>query len=256
MRSFANIALVLAITAFVGTVAYVLSSRQDEQFESVGRLAFPKGVPPALQILGPQFGQPDTKEEIALATAAFDVNSFDVALVTAREHPILKMNAGQIAADVNAEPIRETLVVEVTARAKNGFVASVLAQAYIDSYFKVRKDRDVQRAREVRKVVAARLRALPRAERNGGRGIALRDQLASLDALERVGSPGPQVIEVPRPSHTPVLPRPKRDALFGMLFGLAVGAGLVALRTNISSRGDLTAARDSGAVAVGPAPPK
>ena len=255
-RSFTNIALVLAITAFVGTIAYVLSARQDDEFESVGKLVFPKGAPPALQVLGPQFGQPDTDEEIALATAALDLNSFDVAARTAKNTPILKMNAGQIADRVNAQPVRETLVVEVTARAGNGFVASVLAGSYIDAYFQLRKDRDAQRAREVRSIVVRRLASLPREQRQGGRGDALREQIAQLTLLERVGTAGPVVLEAPRPSATPVLPKPKRDAVFGMLFGLAIGTGLVALRTNIRGRGDLAAARKSGAVAVGPAPDK
>jgi len=242
-RWLGNALLVVAIALLVGAVAYALSARQDKEYESTARLFFNKGAPTALLLLGPEFGQPDVDEQVQLSTAAIDMNSFDVADRTAKEHPILKMTPGEIASNVEASPIRETLIINLTARARNGFVAAVLAQSYVDSYLKLRRERDARQARGVQRALRARLARLPRADRAGPRGEALRDRIAAYSTLIRVGTAGPVQIESPRPSSVEAAPKSGRDALFGILFGLAVGAGLVALRAGGRSRSDVEAAR-------------
>jgi uncharacterized protein involved in exopolysaccharide biosynthesis len=252
-----NILLVVGIAVLVGGVAYVLSARQPDQYESTARLYFAKGAPPALQLLGPQFGEPDVKEEIKLATAALDMNSLDVAIRTSTDFPILKMTPGQVAANVEARPLQNTLVVEVVAQASNGFVAAVLAKDYVTTYYKIRRERDAGRALGVKKVLEQRLASLSPADRAGPRGAGLRETMSQLDTLAKVGTPGPQLIEEPRPSTVPAKPKPTQSAVFGALFGLAVGAGLVALRSGGRNRSDVDAARQMSArpASHGPPPP-
>ncbi|MEA2474919.1 MAG: hypothetical protein QOE06_2834 [Thermoleophilaceae bacterium] len=256
-RRSVNVLLVLGIAVLVGGVAYVLSSRQPDHYESIARLYFAKGAPPALQVLGPQFGEPDVKEEIKLATAAFDMNSLDVAIRTAKDYPILKMTPGEVAADVEARPVRDTLIVEVVATTSNGFVAAVLAKDYVTTYYKVKRERDTARALGVKRVLQSRYGSLSSVDQAGPRGQAIQDQIAQLDTLARVGTAGPQLIEEPRPSTIPVSPKPTQSAVFGALFGLAVGAGLVALRSGGRNRSDVDAARQMSArpASHGPPPP-
>jgi uncharacterized protein involved in exopolysaccharide biosynthesis len=242
-RTVGNVMLALAIGLLVGAVAYAISARQPDQYEASTRLFFNKGAPTALLLLGPQFGQPDVDEEVALSTAAVEMNSLEIAERTAKDNPILKMTAGEVAANVEAAPIRETLIVELSALTDNGFVSATLAEAYVQAYFDVRRERDAKQARDVQRALQARLARLPAADRRSGPGHALRDQIASYNTLIRVGTAGPVVIEHARPSTTAVSPRPTRDALFGALFGLAVGAGLVALRSGGRDRSALEAAR-------------
>jgi uncharacterized protein involved in exopolysaccharide biosynthesis len=243
-KTASNVLLVAIIALFVGTVSYVISARKPEQYSATTRLFFNKGAPTALLFLGPQFGQPDVEEQVALSTAAIDVNSFDVAERTAKDFPILKMGPGEVASSIDALPVRETLIVEVTARTDNGFVAATLAEAYVKTYFNVRRDRDAAQARSVQRALQARLARLPTLERRGPRGEALREQIASYNTLIRVGTAGPVVIEHARPSSVAESPKPGRDAVFGGLFGVAVGAGLVALRRSGSkTRSDVEEAR-------------
>jgi uncharacterized protein involved in exopolysaccharide biosynthesis len=243
-----NTLLVLAIGLAVGAVAYVLSAGQPTQYDSVARLYFAKGAPPALQVLGPQFGQPDVKEEIALATAVIDLKSTDIAVTTAKDNPTLHMPPGEIAANVQPQPVPGTLVVEVRARAANGFVAAALAKDYVNAYFKLKHQADARRARSVQAVVKRRLKTLPSSQRSKATVQLLRDQITALDTLASVGTAGPQVIEAPQPSFSPATPKPNRDALFGALFGLAVGGGLVALRSGRRDRGAIAHARETGTV--------
>ena len=238
-----NVLLVAAIALLVGAAAYAISSRQDKQYSSTTRLFFNKGAPTALLLLGPQFGQPDVEEQVALSTAAIEMNSLEVAERTAKDNPILKMNGGQVAANVEASPIRETLIVELTALTSNGFISAALAEAYVKAYFDVRRERDAKQASEVQKALEARLARMPAADRRGAAGGLLREQIASYGTLIRVGTAGPVVIEHARPSSVAVVPKSGRDAVFGGLFGLAVGAGLVALRSGGRNRSDVEAAR-------------
>jgi uncharacterized protein involved in exopolysaccharide biosynthesis len=254
-RMAGNILLVLAIGLLVGAVAYAVSAQQDKQYESKARLFFNKGAPTALLLLGPEFGQPDVEEEVALSTAAIDMNSFDVAERTARDYPILKMTPGAVAANVEASPIRETLIVEVRALTTNGFISARLAEAYVDSYIKVRRERDARQAREVQTALKARLARLPPADRRGPRSEQLRERIAAYNTLIRVGTAGPVVVEHARPSSAAVVPKSGRDALFGALFGLAVGAGLVALRAGGRHRSDVEAARKVSARGGAQGPP-
>jgi Mrp family chromosome partitioning ATPase len=60
-------------------------------------------------------------------------------------------------------------------------------------------------------------------------GVQLRERIESLRVLEELGSPAPRLIDPAEPSATPVSPRPRRDAVFGGIFGLVLGAGLAAL---------------------------
>jgi uncharacterized protein involved in exopolysaccharide biosynthesis len=252
-----NILLAVIIGLFVGAVAYVVSSRQEKKYQSTTSLFFNKGAPTALLLLGPEFGQPDVDEQIALSTAAIDLNSFDVAVRTAKDFPILKMNAGQVAANVEATPIRETLIINVSALTPNGFLSATLAEDYVKSYLNVRRDRDAAQARGVKRALQARLARLPALDRQGPPGQSLRDRIATYDTLIRVGTAGPVIVQHAQPSSVAASPRAGRDGLFGGLFGLAVGAGLVALRSGGRNRSDVDAARQMSArpASHGPPPP-
>jgi hypothetical protein len=63
------------------------------------------------------------------------------------------------------------------------------------------------------------------------------------------------VVEHARPSTVAVAPKSDRNALFAGLFGLAVGAGLVALRMGGRHRSDVEAARKVSARAGAQGPP-
>jgi uncharacterized protein involved in exopolysaccharide biosynthesis len=54
--------------------------------------------------------------------------------------------------------------------------------------------------------------------------------------LKRVGTGSPEVIESARASSVASEPQTLRNVLFGVIFGLLVGVGLVALRAQSRSR--------------------
>lgn len=246
---FARVLLVVLVAALVGGAAYAFSESQAQEYQAVTRLAYGEFLSPELRVLGPNFGEPSVDEETRIATAAAQVNSYDVALATAKDAPELGLGPRTIEALVNAEPVRGSLVVAVTATESMPEKANRLADAYVGSYRKLLRERERRGARQVERALERRLAGLPPGDKEGLRGAQLRDQISQLAVLGRVGTRSPQVIEKATASGSPAQPQTQRNVIFGVLFGLAVGIGLVALRSESRSRAAAAADRQASRLA-------
>lgn len=247
MRStLARVLLVVVIAALVGAAAYALSERQDVQYEASTRVQFGSLLSPEVGILGGGFGAGDVDEEVRIATEAVGVNSFDVAQRAAQDVPELGLNAGQIASAVTAEATRGTLIVLVRATASTPQQADRLASAYTEAYLARRRERERRRAAIAEQALQRRLSALSSDDRKGVIGASIRNQIGAVGVLKRVGSGTAQEIEGAHGAASPAEAKTRRNVLFGLLFGLAVGIGLVALRSE--SRARRAAGADRGAV--------
>lgn len=231
MRTLAfKVILVVLVTALVGGVAYAYSKSQPREFQSSAQLEFGRLLAPDLQVLGTP-GDPQIDEEVRINTEAASVDSFDVARATERRAPQLGYNARQIHALVNATAVRSTLVVKITAIASSPRRANRLANSYAEAYVRLRRQRDATRARTGERALRARLSSLPSRGARGPIGATIRNQISALGVLRRVGSGSPQIIERAQATGAAAKPQTRRNVLFGIVFGLVAGLGLVALRS-------------------------
>ena len=244
----ARVVLVLCVTAFAGGAAIAFSDAQPREYSSAMRFSFGRLLSPELQVLGSNFADPVPDAAIRLQTEAATVASFDVARATAAAAPDLGYSAGQVAAHIDVQPIRDTLVVAIAAHSSTPERAARLAGVYGEQFLRLRREGDRRRAAVVQQALKAELASLSRREELGLKGGALRDQLGTVAVLRRVGTGSPQVIERPRTSGAPSSPDTTRNVLFGILFGLALGVGMVALRAESRSRAAGAARRASNAV--------
>jgi len=221
--------LVLIVAAIAAAVAFALSERQPKRYQAQTKLAYGIALRPELQVLGTGFIDA-TDDDVRLATEVEILNSYDIARRVAEEAPELGLTAKEIDDRVSAAPVGDTQVASITAKDSTPEKAARLAAVYRKQYLTERRVRDRRRAREVSDALSRRLRDLPRSQRTGATGASVRTQLGALDVLERSGSGVPQVVQGVRASSTAVSPQTSRNVLFGALFGLAVGIGLVALR--------------------------
>jgi uncharacterized protein involved in exopolysaccharide biosynthesis len=243
MRSLIVKALVvLVITAIAGAGAYAFSKQQARTFTSVAQLGYGRALTPELQSLGPAFAEPTIDKE-SMATEATRVNSFDVAVATAKDWPQLRLAPGAIAARVDVGQPHDTHTIVVTANGATPQEAADVAGAYVASYVKMQRDRQRTRAAQVEKALRFRLNHISRRSLLGPLGSTLRDQASLADLIRKVGNGGPQVIQRARASGVQTQPQTKRNVLFGLLFGLIAGIGLVALRAETRTRGSVAAAR-------------
>ena len=222
----------LLIAALAGGAAYAFSASQEKEYRATTEFAFGRTASPELNALGPDFSEPSIDEAVRIATEAERLDSFDVAAATARTNPELGLAAGAVNRRVTAEPDRGSLVVVVTSTGTTPARAARLGRAYTQTYLRLLRDDERERALEVEQALQRRLSELPQSSRVGPLGASIRDQLSVIGVLRRVGSGSPDVIQNARSSAIAAQPQTKRNVLFGVLFGLVAGVGLVALRAD------------------------
>jgi uncharacterized protein involved in exopolysaccharide biosynthesis len=243
VRSLAVKALVVVgITALAGIAAYGFSKQQARTYTAISQLGYGRSLTPELQSLGPAFAEPTIDAE-SMATEATRVKSFDVAIAAAKASPQLRLNAPQIAARTDVSQPHDTHTVVVTATGPTPFEAARLGNAYVDAYVATQRERQRRRADEVRRALEFRLSHISKRSALGPLGSTLRDEISLAGLIGRVQAGGPQVIERAHPAGAPSQPQTQRNVLFGLLFGLVAGIGLVALRSETRTRGSVAAAR-------------
>jgi uncharacterized protein involved in exopolysaccharide biosynthesis len=194
-------------------------------------------VRPELAILGPPFTGDGTDNAIRMNTEATVAASHAIAATTAKAKSDLGYDADQVAARVAVVALPQSQVLRISATGPSAAKARELLTAYRDQYLAAELKRQQTSARRVQTAVQQRFDDLPRADQKGTLGAALRNQIAALRELARVGTL-PQIVDPLRASTAPSQPKTGRNVLFGLLFGLAVGIGLVALRSELRKRSD------------------
>ncbi len=126
-----------------------------------------------------------------------------------------------IAADENSD------IVSITATEPDPEEAATIANGFAEQYVSYRRQTDRQKVEEGQRLVRNRIEDLPAgadAER-----ADLEDALRTLVLLESVQTGNAEVIGVATPADSPSSPKPARDIILGLLFGLVVGISLAML---------------------------
>jgi capsular polysaccharide biosynthesis protein len=222
-------ALVLVLAAIAGAAALVLSSRTEKSYTATSQLTYGVTLRPELQALGA--GTNDATQDVTrINTETAVLNSYDVAQRTAKANPGLQMSANEIHSHVKATAVTDSLVANLVATDTSDPKATQLLRAYRSQYLKLRQTQTKQRAKQVENDLKAELASMPASQRTGSRGAQLRQQLGALAALKRSGSGVPEVSQDAYAPSAAASPNTTRNVLFGILFGAALGIGLVALR--------------------------
>jgi succinoglycan biosynthesis transport protein ExoP len=153
-------------------------------------------------------------------TAATLIHSDAAASLTAEE---LGLDVGpeSILEDVSAEPVAESDVVTVTARASSAEAAAELANAFVRSAIRNRTEVLYQRIDEQLPRLEARLEELP----PGLARDSLTGQIAELETLRAGSDPTLQIAEPATEPNSPVSPRPLASFAAAIVAGLVLGIG-------------------------------
>lgn len=243
MNIVGRVLLVLVVAALAGAAAIGFSAQQPKEYQAGMQFQFGQLLSPELSLLGPDFGTPDVDEEVYINTEAAGLNSDDVGDATARRHPELGYTAGEINGRTVAAANRTTLIIDLRSRADSPQRAARLVAAYGEQYLALRRGRERKQAANAQAVLRESLRRVPREERGTLRAATLQNKIADLQVLKETGSGNPKVITTARASSAKVQPQTARNVVFALLFGLAIGIGMVALRSENRSRARRAAAR-------------
>lgn len=214
--------VVVLVVFLCVAAAVLLSLRQTKSYEGTASLLF-RDPGFARTLYGNDLFAAGQDPQRTAQTNIDVVGSTNVAAV-ARQ--ILKSDESvtSLAASVSVEPSSDSDVAKVTATRGTPEDAANVANAFADGYIRYRQktDRDAVRAA---KLQVERTLASASAETRPG---ILRNQ-RQLEVLETLQTGNAEVVDRAQPNSTPVSPRPKRNAIFGLILGLLAGFALALL---------------------------
>jgi capsular polysaccharide biosynthesis protein len=169
--------------------------------------------------------QPD--EGAGVATEALLVTRRAILARVARHVP--GVTADQLQSDVTAAQVEPTNTIKVTATADHAGKAAAIANGVASGFVTNYRATTLSRAQQAESALRRQYRQLGSTARKGPQGTQLQSQIQNLNLLEATSKSLPRVAQWADPPANPTSPRPKRDAVFGGIFGFLLGLGLGAL---------------------------
>jgi Mrp family chromosome partitioning ATPase len=175
---------------------------------------------------------PDPEREVATALELALQPAVAQRVVREVDFPITAdelLTKTKAAAEGNSRLLSFTVVDPDPAR------AAVLANAYARQYVNYRRDTNREAIERAVNGVRAQLQ-LAEAGDQDSRVQSLQQQLGALELLNQVESGNAQFVQPARTPADPFYPKPVRTGVLGLLVGLLLGIGLVALRDRMDHR--------------------
>ncbi len=247
--------LLVAVVALVcAAAAFVASALQTPEYQATSSLTV-RDVSQDPTLSGNGFGAGQTQLQIASVHAPQVTRNSVVDAVRADVGGSPDLNTLRDRVDIEIDP--NSFLVKITAHARHADDAAALANAFAreDAALSTRETRD-QYAASARKV-ESRLKKLRKPTRNGTidrdatQRATLQAQLARLQSLSTVSVPV-EVSDRARIPGSPASPKPIRNAIaaliFGVLLGIAIAYARAALDHRLRSSAEVERALDRAVV--------
>jgi capsular exopolysaccharide synthesis family protein len=205
-------------------IAVALSVRQHKQYSGTADLLFRE--PGFSQVLfgnnpfstGQQEPQRTTQTEIDVVTSP-SVASVAAGLLHTKTPPMVLLESISVSPASNAD------VATIKATRPTPTEAAAVANAFAEGYIQYRRETDRRTIAQAEEEVTHSLQVstVPAEQ------AKLSENLRQLVALRALQTGDAEVIARAAPNGTPVSPKPKRDALLGLVVGLLLGAALALL---------------------------
>jgi capsular polysaccharide biosynthesis protein/Mrp family chromosome partitioning ATPase len=220
LRSVLLRGLPLAVICAAGcaVLAGLMSSEREPVYSATALVLMRSSADPANPDAAPRI------EGEGVATQSLLVARRPVLERVSRRMP--DASVGELEAAVSVHQVPKTDATRVTAEARRSAQAAEIANRVAATYVSVERANTMRRAEEARRALGKQLRSLSAEAREHGEGATLRQRIQDLRVLEQVGSPAPRVAERAVAPSRAMSPQPKRDALFGGIFGFVLGIGL------------------------------
>lgn len=197
----------------------------------------------------------DLSQDLTLISGAFPTGLTQVQLASIHAPQVTRQEVvdevqRQLRSPLTADQLRSridvaidpnSVEVKVTAHARHGNEAAAVANAFAkaDATLTTREARDAYATQATR--IQRKLKALPKltkktlVDRNAVQRASLQDQLTRLQSLSAVASPV-QVSGVARVPDSPTSPKPVRNTIAALIFGILLGIALAYLRSSLDHR--------------------
>jgi succinoglycan biosynthesis transport protein ExoP len=146
------------------------------------------------------------------------------------------LSGRQISERVDVTPEGQSDVVSVAATGSTPRAAASLANVFATEYIAFRREADRSKVGEAQQLVERQFRELLPAEQQGSQGRSLLERSEELEVLASLQTGNAELVQrAQRPRH-PSSPKPLRDSVLGVVFGLLLGGSLAFLFERLSRR--------------------
>ena len=209
----------------VGGAAFVFSASQQEQYTATASLLLQDaGLDQALltTAVTPPAVDPTREAETNIEV----VSSPAVAALTAAA---LHLPSSVVTDEVTPAAVGQTNVVGVSATDPSPQRAARLANTYARQAVAFSRTTDRSQVLETQAAIQGQLNVMTPAQRQTSYGQLLASREQELQTLAIANTGGAQVISYASPPNSPSRPKTKRNVVLGMLLGLVLGLGAIAL---------------------------
>jgi capsular exopolysaccharide synthesis family protein len=222
--------LFLAPVIVVPVAVYLISSSATKVYRA-SALMNVSASPVGTSLINEQNIVPSNQ---SVAIAAQLIQTTGVAQAAAQQLPPPRPSPGAILSSISVSVDPNTLFLTITARASNPNQAAAIANAFSSAVSTTQTKRaigviDAQIAR-----ISGQIATLPKNAQAARSQLS--NQIQRLQVLRDAQGSNAQVIQSASPPSSPVSPRPRRDALLGLVIGVLLGIGLVAVAESLDRR--------------------
>ncbi len=205
-------------------VSVALSLRSSKQYSSSAQILF-RDPGFAQALFGNGLFSTGTEEPQRTTQTSIDVvTSLNVGTEAAR---ILKTKepVSSLLESVNVQPAGNADIATVKATRSSPHEAAGVANAFAEGYVNYRRQSDRAKVTQAEELVNQSIASSP----NPAEQTKLQESLRQLGVLRALQTGDAEVIERAQPNSKAVSPKPKRDAVLGLVVGLLLGSGLALL---------------------------
>lgn len=221
--------LVALITVLCTSVAILLAVRSPKEYSSSASLLF-RDPGFARTLYGNDLFDPGADPQRAAQTNVDVVASSSVA-VQARQILGTQEPVESLLKSITVTPSSRSDVATVEATRSNPHDAAAVANAFAQGYIRYRRETDRRTVASAQDLVRQSLQTAQGTEREG-----LLNSLRQLDVLRTLQTGNAEVIANATPDSNPTAPKPRRNAIFGLLVGLIFGSGFALLLNFLDRR--------------------
>lgn len=217
--------IVVVVAVVAAAAAYALGTRQTKQYTATGALLF-LNSPLDQELTGKQIVSTNVDPVRQAATNQALVELPTVSRLVAAQ---AGLTVGEVRSDITFGSDASSDVMTVNATDPNPRLAAEIANDYVDQYIQFRKNASVAQLNTAEDLITSKLAQIPAKQQSGPVAQALIGDRNQLDLLKSAQTGDAEVVETAAVPVRPSSRGPKTDAAIGLVLGLLLGAGLVAI---------------------------
>jgi Mrp family chromosome partitioning ATPase len=216
--------IVLACLIVVPGVALATSLHESKKYSAKAEVLF-KETHYEQELFGSSAAGPSNPTR----QAATNLKLVGLESVSQRVARMLHISANEVSEAVSVGSQGEADLASVTATWGSPVFAARLANTYVRQYIAARQQASREQLTEAQHVVQTQIARMSPAERNSVEGHALKVRAGQFGLLAALQTGNAELVSPAVPPSESFAPRPKRDAILGLIVGAILGAGLALL---------------------------